>query len=74
MSSKCSNNAQEDGEYAFLLNFLLFITFQHTKNRYTSLFLIFQEEIDDYGIDWDGPLVDQAELDHSVDVPELPHC
>ena len=32
---------------------------------------MFQEEIDDYGIDWDGPLVDQAELDESVDVPEL---
>ena len=32
---------------------------------------MFQEEIDNYGIDWDGPVTDQAELNESVDVPEL---
>ena len=32
---------------------------------------MFQDEIDNYGIDWDGPVTDQEELDESVDVPEL---
>lgn len=32
-----------------------------------------QEEIEHYGIDWDGPVAEQSELDQSVDVPELPN-
>ena len=31
-----------------------------------------QEEIDCYGIDWDGPLPDEADCDATVDVPGLP--
>lgn len=31
-----------------------------------------QEEIDSYGIDWDGPLPDEADCDETVDVPGLP--
>ena len=30
-----------------------------------------QEEIEHFGIDWDGPVAEQSELDQSVDVPEL---
>ena len=40
----------------------------------THVFIaVFQEEIDNYGIDWDGPLVNQAEIEEIVDVPELPN-
>lgn len=39
--------------------------------QYVIILLNLQEAIEHYGIDWDGPLADQAELDQSVDVPEL---
>ena len=34
--------------------------------------LLLQEEINAYGIDWDGPLPDEADSDEAVDVPEVP--
>ena len=34
--------------------------------------LLFQEKINAYGIDWDGPLPEEAECDETVDVPEVP--
>jgi len=34
--------------------------------------LLLQEEINAYGIDWDGPLPDEADCDEAVDVPQLP--